>query len=61
MDGLVFVRSLLGAASMPMAEHVHFVLDEVTAGCLRGWAARLFDCSGTLFAGARSTSIVARE
>jgi uncharacterized protein (TIGR00369 family) len=38
MDGLVFVRSLLGTASMPMAEHFDFVLDEVTAGSVRGSA-----------------------
>lgn len=38
MDGLAFVRSLLGAASMPMAEPFGFVFDEVTAGSVRGRA-----------------------
>jgi uncharacterized protein (TIGR00369 family) len=38
VDGLAFVRSLLGAASMPMAEHFDFVLDEVAAGSVRGRA-----------------------
>jgi acyl-coenzyme A thioesterase PaaI-like protein len=38
VDGLAFVRSLLGAAAMPMAEHVDFVLDEVAAGSVRGRA-----------------------
>ena len=83
MDGLAFVRSLLGAASMPMAAPLDFVFDEVTAGSVRGRAtpatrhqnpevihagqtivvgeARLFDRSGKLYAGAQSTSIVARE
>lgn len=38
MDGLAFVRSLAGPASMPMAEHFDFVLDEVTEGAIRGRA-----------------------